>query len=81
MSKIKKVLLRLLLLATALVVTLGAVAFATGTAQRAYEAARWLLEFSQSAEARGGPRPMIRAPLSYEVDGRRYNAEIGRAHV
>ena len=78
MSKIKKVLLRLLLLATALVVTLGAVAFATGTAQRAYEAARWLLEFSQSAEARGGPRPMMRAPLSYEVDGRRYNADIYR---
>lgn len=78
MSKIKKTLLWVLLLATAILVALGAAAFATGTAQRAYEAGRWLMEFAQSAEARGGLRPMMRAPVSYEVDGRRYNADIYR---
>ncbi len=75
MSKIKKVLLRTLLLTSAILVALGAVAFATGTAQRAYEAGRWLAEF---ADARGSLRPMMRAPVSYEVDGRRYNADIYR---
>lgn len=78
MFKIKKVLLRVLLLTTAIVVALGVAAFATGVAQRAYEASRWLVEFAHSADTRGSLRPMMRAPLDYEVDGRRYKADIYR---
>jgi pimeloyl-ACP methyl ester carboxylesterase len=78
--KIKKVLLRTLLVAAVVVVALGVAAFATGAAQRAYEAGRWLMEFAhlQSAGAGGSLQPMMRAPVSYEVDGRHYNADIYR---
>jgi pimeloyl-ACP methyl ester carboxylesterase len=76
--RIKKVLLRVLLLATAILVALGVAAIATGTAQRAYEAGRWLVDFAHSGDARGNLRPMMRAPLDYEVDGRRYKADIYR---
>ncbi|MDX1488485.1 MAG: hypothetical protein R3268_09810, partial [Acidiferrobacterales bacterium] len=78
MFRIKKVLLRSLLVLAVVVVTLGVAAMARGTAQRAYEAGRWLVEFAHSADTRGSLRPMMRAPLDYEVDGRRYKADIYR---
>ena len=77
--KLKTVLVRVTLVVLLLLAAAIAVAVATGTAGRAYETVGLLVDLSRLGQP--GTRTtqaMMRAPLSYEVDGHHYQADVYR---
>lgn len=78
--KIKTLLVRALLVALLLLAAVIAAAMLSGTAQRAYEATGLLIDLSRLGHPAGARKTpaMMRAPLSYEIDGRGYQADVYR---